>query len=97
MGGLGDLEDLPGDQDIIRFDVPAAHQSGAVIVVVRSAMSPRLEVDSLRKRCARFPSVEYPAELLRPGSGSRPIGKRATTPSSGLLLASVPQDANQRP
>lgn len=46
MGGLGDLEDLPGNQDIIWFDVPA-HQSGAVIVVVWSAMSPRLKVDSL--------------------------------------------------
>lgn len=61
MGGLGDLEDLPGDQDIVGFDVPA-HQSGPVIVVIWSTMSPRLKVDSLRKRGARFPSVEYPAE-----------------------------------
>lgn len=96
MSGLGDLKDLPGDQDVIGFDV-RAHQSSTIIMVVLWGTSPRLEVDSLRKCCALFPSIEYPVESLRPGSGSTPIGKRATAPSSGLLSSSISQDANQGP
>ena len=96
MGHLGDLQDLPGDQNTVGFDIPV-HQSGAVIVVVLRGSSRRLEVDSLRKHRGRVPTVEQPAESFRPGSGYIPIGIRVTAPSSGILSPSIPPHANQRP